>query len=326
MKYTTLGDAIIPRIAVGTWSWGTGLLGGNVIFGNHLHETDLRPVFDRALHAGMTLWDTAPVYGMGAAESVLGNLSRSHRIMISTKFWPLALQRPHAMENSLRKSLRRLGTDHADLFWVHTPQNVRKWTEALIPLMRKHAFRFAGVSNHSLEEIREADRILRNAGLRLAAVQHHYSLLYRMPEETGILDWCRKHNVVFFAYLVLEQGALTGRYTPESPMPRRSRRGMAFPSVALHRLHGLLDALEDVGRAHRCDAAQAAIAWAVSKGVVPIVGITKPHHVTRDADAVHIRLTPEEIRRLETAADSTGVCIPGFWENPLIQMKRPRSY
>lgn len=318
MKYTMLGTTKIPQIAVGTWSWGTGLAGGNQIFGNHLQETDLKPVFDRAVRAGFTLWDTAPVYGMGAAETILGNLAQHNgEILLSTKFMPMGLQSRHAMEKSLDKSLSRLGTDHADLFWVHTPKNVKKWTTELIPLMQEGKFRYAGVSNHNLAEIREADAILRRAGLQLAAVQNHYSLLYRAPEETGILDWCHGHNVVFFSYLVLEQGALTPRYTPEQPMPKHTRRGRAYPPMVLKRLTNLIALMEKIGKKHRADAAQIAIAWAIAKGTVPIVGITKPHHVISEARAVNIRLTDDEITLLEREADDTRVKIRGFWEKAL---------
>ncbi len=318
MKYTMLGTTKIPQIAVGTWSWGTGLIGGNQIFGNHLQQTDLKPVFERAVQAGFTLWDTAPVYGMGAAETILGNLApHDSQILLSTKFMPLGVQPRSAMGRSLEKSLHRLGADHADLFWVHTPRNVTKWTTELIPLMREGKFRYAGVSNHSLAQIRQAEAILRQAGLRLAAVQNHYSLLYRAPETTGILEWCRAHHVVFFSYLVLEQGALTSRYTPEHPLPRHTRRGRAFPPMVLKRLGGLQALMTQIGQAHGADAAQVAIAWAIAKGTVPIVGITKPHHVTSEAQAAELCLSREEIAQLEQEADSTHVAVRGFWEPPM---------
>lgn len=314
MEYTMLGSTRIPRIAVGTWSWGTGLLGGNQIFGSHLGETDLKPVFDRAVSRGFTLWDTAPVYGMGASEDLLGRLvHRPGEILLSTKFMPVGLQSRRAMERSLAKSLARLHTDHADLFWVHAPKNVEKWTAELIPLMAEGKFRYAGVSNHNLRQIQQADGILRRAGFQLAAVQNHYSLLYREPEEAGILDWCRSRGVVFFAYMVLEQGALTGRYSQTQPMPKHTRRGRAYPPMVLARLDGLRQALERIGG----DAAQTAIAWAIAKGTVPIVGMTKPHQVTDEEQALAIHLTKAEIALLEQAADQARVKIRGFWEKPV---------
>lgn len=315
MQYTMLDNIKIPKIAVGTWSWGSGPVGGNRIFGNHLEKTDLKPVFDRALQSGCTLWDTAPIFGMGAAESILGCLAKNKgNVLFSTKFMPIGLQSRHAMEKSLQNSLFRLGTDHADLFWVHTPKNVKKWTTELIPLMWSGACRYAGVSNHSLEEIIEADKILQQAGLRLAAVQNHYSLLYRLPEQNGILNWCQKNNVVFFSYMVLEQGVLTSRYCPARPLPKHTSRGRTYPPVLLERITPLIRAMETIGKHHHADAAQIAIAWAIAKGTVPIVGITKPHQVTSDAGAVNIVLTEEEIRQLELEADTLDICIPSRWE------------
>ena len=180
--------------------------------------------------------------------------------------------------------------------------------------MQSGKFRYCGVANHNLQEILQAEHLLHQAGLQLAAVQNHFSLLYRLPEEDGILDWCHQNGVVCFAYMVLEQGALTGRYTAEHPMPDHTRRGNAYPPVVLKRLRPLLSLMERIGNRYDADAAQIAIAWAVAKGTVPIVGMTKPHHVTRDVAAVSIPLTPTEIALLEREAARTGVRIPGDWE------------
>lgn len=314
MEYTILGTTKIPRIAVGTWAWGTGFFGTNRIFGCRLQETDLRPVFRRAIACGCTLWDTAPLYNNGASETILGTLGASHSLQFSTKFLPLPFQTKGAMARSLQKSLARLRTDHAELFWIDTPKHMEKWTKELIPLMQSGKFRYCGVANHNLQEILQAEHLLRQAGLQLAAVQNHFSLLYRLPEEDGILDWCHQNGVVCFAYMVLEQGALTRRYTAEHPMPDHTRRGNAYPPVVLKRLRPLLSLMKRIGNRYDADAAQIAIAWAVAKGTVPIVGMTKPHHVTRDAAAVSIPLTPTEIALLEREAARTGVRIPGDWE------------
>jgi aryl-alcohol dehydrogenase-like predicted oxidoreductase len=316
MEYTTLEDLVIPQIAVGTWSWGRGLLGSRQIFGSRFGETDLRPVFDRAVATGFTLWDTAPVYGMGTAEDLLGRLSQTQdNLLLSTKFFPLPLFPEVAMAHSLQKSLTRLHAKQADLFWIHTPQNVEKWTSCLIPLMEQGKLRCAGVSNHSLAEIQSADTILRSAGFRLAAVQNHYSLLYHGEEEERTLDWCHRHDVTFFSYLVLEQGALTGHYTKTHPMPKHSRRGRAYPPSVLSHLSPLLRLLTKIGADHGGTAAEIAIAWAIEKGTVPIVGMTKPHHVVSCDHAASICLSPSEMAQLEQESLRSGVRIPTFWAN-----------
>lgn len=302
MNYTMLGTTMIPQIAVGTWSWGNGAC--------PLAETDLRPVFERAVRFGFTLWDTAPFHDHGAGEALLGRLAAEYPyLQYSTRFTSRRLQRRSAMEDTLATSLQHLGIDHTDLFWVHAPAHTHHWIRELIPLMQAGKFRYAGVVNHTLEEIKTVAALLEQAGLKLAAVQHHYSLLYRAPETAGILDWCRQNKVVFFAYLVLEQGALTGLYSAQEPLPK-DRRGRLFSPAALGKLQPLFDTMKTIGRAHRADAAQLAIAWAIAKGTVPIVGMTKPHHVTEEAQAVYLHLEPWEIQQLELAAGRTGISIP----------------
>jgi aryl-alcohol dehydrogenase-like predicted oxidoreductase len=96
-----------------------------------------------------------------------------------------------------------------------------------------------GVSNHNLAEIKQADAILREHGLRLGAVQNHYSLINRSSEDSGILDWCRENDVVFFSYMVLEQGALSGKYDTTHPMPEGSARAATYnPGYRTKRVAG----------------------------------------------------------------------------------------
>ncbi|WP_217622434.1 aldo/keto reductase [Paenibacillus agri] len=87
------------------------------------------------------------------------------------------------LRKTLDKSLIRLGVSSADIYWIHNPKDVVKWTKELIPLMKRGLIKHAGVSNHNLEEIKVAARILEKEGLQLSAVQNHYSLLYRASEE-----------------------------------------------------------------------------------------------------------------------------------------------
>src|SRR5262249_6467347 len=131
----------------------------------------------------------------------------------------------------LDQSLVRLGTDYIDLYWIHNPADVARWTPHLIPLLRGGKVRRVGVSNHNLSEIELASQILGDAGFRLDAVQNHYSLLYRRSEQAGILDHCRRHAIPFFAYMVLEQGALTGTYSPAHPLPEGSHRAKSYNAI-----------------------------------------------------------------------------------------------
>jgi aryl-alcohol dehydrogenase-like predicted oxidoreductase len=228
---------------------------------------------------------------------------------------PLGIQFKSALSKSLDKSLSRMYLDSADIFWIHTPKNVKKWTKELIPLMKNGKIKYAGVSNHNLEEIKLAQSILSKEGLKLSAVQNHYSLLYRQSEDTGIIDWCKKNQIAFFAYMVMEQGALTGKYNAASPFKNGTRRGRAFTPKVLNQLEGLINLMKKIGEKYQVEAAQIAVAWALSKGVVPIIGVAKPHHVDGAARALNVELTKAEILQLEKAAMATGVEIKGSWEH-----------
>jgi aryl-alcohol dehydrogenase-like predicted oxidoreductase len=318
VKYVQLKNDRIPPIALGTWSWGNGINGGDAVFGNNLAEKDLKPVFDAAMKAGFNLWDTAAVYGMGASETILGKfINENSNVIISTKFTPRGEQPDTAIEDMLSQSLQRLEVNHADIYWIHNPNDVKRWTTKLIPLMKSGKVKHAGVSNHNLDEIKLSASILEKEGLELSAVQNHYSLLYRSSEEAGIIDWCNQHNVLFFSYMVLEQGALTGSYSDKNPFKTGTRRGEAFNADVLKKLNHLIDLMETIGKKSGADPAQIAIAWAIAKGTVPIIGVTKPKHIDGAISAAEIVLTEQELKELESAAKATGVEIKGAWEKSM---------
>ncbi len=112
-----------PKIALGAWSWGAGSAGGDQVFGNHLFEEELRPVFDRALDYGLNLWDTAAVYGEGTSERILGNSIKDterEKIIISTKFTPqIAGEGADPMQDMIDGSKKRLHTDVIDIYWIY---------------------------------------------------------------------------------------------------------------------------------------------------------------------------------------------------------------
>ncbi|MGG1400371.1 aldo/keto reductase [Bacillus salipaludis] len=319
MKLVKLQNEKIPPIAFGTWSWGTGANGGDAVFGNHLTETDLKPVFDAAMDAGFNLWDTAAVYGMNASEDILGSFIKGRKnVLISTKFTPqIAGDNDNAVEELLNGSLNRLGVDHVDIYWIHSPADVNRWTSKLIPLMKSGKVKYAGVSNHNLDEIKLASSILAEEGLKISAVQNHYSLLYRSSEEAGIIDYCNENDIVFFSYMVLEQGALTDKYSAKHPLPSDTRRGEAFNVNVLSKLEGLIQVMREIGSKYNASTAQIATAWSIAKGTVPIIGVTKKSHIEDAIKATKVSLTEQEIRDLETSAEETGVEIRGAWEKPM---------
>ena len=311
----------LPSIALGTWSWGTGFAGGDQVFGNNLNADDLKQVFDTAMKAGFTLWDTAAVYGMGASESILGEFVKQYPrkdIILSTKFTPqMAGSSDNPVEEMLDASLERLGTDYIDVYWIHNPTDITKWTPELIPLLKNGKVKSVGVSNHNLEEIKLANSILANAGFNISAVQNHYSLLYRSSEDAGILDYCKENNITFFAYMVLEQGALSGKYNTLNPLPEGSGRANSYNKV-LPQLEDLTDAMKEIGNSKNASVAQVAIAWAITKNTLPIIGVTKTSQIEDALNATKIILTNQEIERIEALAANTGVDTQGAWEKSMV--------
>lgn len=312
----------LPLIAIGTWSWGTGFAGGEQVFGNSLNADDLKPVFDTAMKKGFTLWDTAAVYGMGSSEAILGEFVKQYPredIQLSTKFTPqIAASSDKPVEEMLNSSLERLGTDYIDIYWIHNPADVGKWTPELIPLLKSGKIKSVGVSNHNLEEIILANSILENAGFSISAVQNHYSLLYRSSEDAGIIDYCKAHNIIFFAYMVLEQGALSGKYNIRHPLPEGSERANTYNKV-LPELEELTDAMKEIGSGKNASVAQVAIAWAIAKNTLPIIGITKTSQIEDALNATKIILTHQEIEKIEALATKAGVDTQGAWEKSMIK-------
>lgn len=309
-----------PKIALGTWSWGVGAVGGDQVFGNHLGEADLKAVFDTAMKAGLNLWDTATVYGMGASEDILGAFARTYpreEVLLSTKFTPqIAGDGMDPVADMCEASLERLGADYIDIYWIHNPADVERWTPGLISLVKSGKVKQVGVSNHNLAQIKRAEEILSKEGVHISAVQNHYSLLYRSSEEAGILDYCKEKGIDFYAYMVLEQGALSGKYNAKNPLPEGSQRGDTYNPI-LPQLEKLTNAMGSIGEKHGAGAAQVAIAWAIAKGTRPIIGVTKPAQVEDAAKAAQVVLSAEEMEQLETLAKEANVDTRGSWENPM---------
>ena len=310
----------IPTVALGTWAWGDSGETGDGYFGSGLTRTDLEELADRAHAVGFTLWDTAIVYGMGRSETVLGEVLKRYArsdYQLSTKFTPQAAGGGEdPMADMLEQSLARLGTDYIDLYWIHNPADVVRWTHNLIPLLKNGKVKHVGVSNHNLDEIKLADQILGEGGFRVEAIQNHYSLLYRSSDDAGILDHCRDQGIPFFAYMVLEQGALSGKYSPENPLPQGTNRAQAYNDV-LPRLKALTDKLASIGRSQDAAIADVAVAWAIAKGTTPIIGVTKASYIDGLVRASHIKLTTDEITELEALADAANVNTRGWWEKEM---------
>ena len=275
-----------PTIALGTWSWGKGMA------------------------------------GMGDSETILSSFTKGCKredMLIFTKFTPQIADETAAdpVAAMCESSLSRFGTDYIDMYWIHNPADVERWTPYLIPLVKSGKVRHVGVSNHNLAQIKRAEEILSAEGVHVSAVQNHYSLLYRSSEKAGILEYCKENGIDFWAYMVLEQGALSGKYDTQHPLPAGSQRGETYNPM-LPQIEKLVTVMRGIGEKYGVSPAQVALAWAIAKGTTPIIGVTKVSQVQDAVKAMHISLTAEEISQMETAAEETGVDTRGSWEMPMV--------
>ena len=307
----------LPKIALGAWAWGN-----DGTFGGSLTADTLRPIFDTAMENGLNLWDTAYAYGMGTSEKVLAGFVKDlprDSYLISDKFTPQCADgsSPTAMQDMIGMQLKLMELDRFDIYWIHNVWDAPKWTEELAKYFEgKDNVPMIGVSNHNLAEIRQAAVILKAHGLKLSAVQNHYSLINRSSEDSGILDYCKENDITFFSYMVLEQGALSGKYDTAHPMPAGSARADSYNPI-LDKLEIMNKALGKIADKYGVGIAQVPVAWAISKGTLPIIGVTKVSHVEDAVKAANITLTAEEVKELESVADSLGLNVIRFWEKEM---------
>lgn len=305
-----------PKICLGAWAWGN-----DGTFGNTLTREILKPVFDKGQELGLNFWDNAFVYGMGESEKVLGEFFSSlprNEYKISAKFTPqcAAMFGNEPVRNMFNTSAKLLNVDYMDFYWIHNPVGHPAYIKQLIPLLKEGKVKHVGVSNYSLKELKEANAILNEYGFKIEGVQNHYSLINRSSETSGIIKYCQENNIIFFSYMVLEQGALSGVFNKEHPFPSDSDRGRKYNPL-LDKLEVLNNVLNEVGDKHHASNSQIAIAYAINKGTLPIVGATKVKHVIEAKDASEIVLSKEELDRLEEIASSLHLNTIREWEKEM---------
>ncbi len=296
----------IPNVMVGTWAWGSGLAGSRFIFGKTYDAQTLKDTFNEAYNAGLTFFDTAMVYGAGSSEKLLGECIKGKDVFVATKHMPNMTYTYGEAKEGLRKSLENLGRDYVDLYWVHRPKQLVKTLEELAECVKEGKVKSIGVSNVTLEQLIEARETLKKYDLDVAAVQNHYSLL-TFKDEAEVLEYCKKHNILYCAYMVLEQGALSGHYNEKHHFKLFTTRGFQFKKKQFKQIGALLGYILILAEKYEIDTSQVAIAWAIAKGAIPIVGLTKPSHAKALAKGCTIKLEDIEVEELERLAVESGV-------------------
>ncbi len=292
------------EMGIGTWAWGDRTIWN---YGRGYGEAEIAAAFQVALEAGINLFDTAEVYGMGRSERLLGRFIQAtdRPVLVATKFMPFPWRWSHAsLRRALRGSLERLGLEKVDLYQIHwplPPKPIEHWADALAEAVEAGLTRCVGVSNYSLAQMLRAWEALARRGIPLASNQVEYHLLNRSVEKNGLLEKCRECGIRLIAYSPLAKGLLTGKYSAQNPPP--GVRGRMFGNL-LKNLPPLLDLLTQIGQAHGGKTpSQVALNWIICKGALPIPGVKTAEQATQNVGALGWRLSDTEIQALDEASE-----------------------
>jgi aryl-alcohol dehydrogenase-like predicted oxidoreductase len=298
-----------PRVS----ALGLGCMGMSDLYGPADRGESIATIH-AALDAGVTLLDTGDFYGMGDNELLISEALRSRdrdNVTISVKFgalrdpsggWAGNDGRPEAVRNFLAYSLRRLGTDHIDIYRparVDPGVPIEETVGAIGELVEAGYVRHVGLSEAGADTIRRAAAVH-----PIIDVQIEYSLLSR-GIEGEILPTCRELGIGVTAYGVLSRGLLSGHWSHDRELSRSDFRSFSprFQGENLDRNLALVDALRDIAEAQGATVAQVAIAWVLSRGddVVPLVGARRRDRLHEALGALALELTAEDLARVEAA-------------------------
>ncbi len=296
-------------LGVGTWAWGDRSTWGMGGYDTSMDETTIGAAFDASIDAGVTLFDTAEVYGDGESERIIGRLLAARpgvreQLVIATKFmpspWKLGVR--GAMRAAAEASLERLGIDRIDLYQIHGPISLRGQSalaDALAAVHHDGLVSAVGVSNYSAREMRSIHAALAERGVPLASNQIEFSPLRRGPETVGLLAACRQLGVVPLAYSPIGQGRLTGKYSAANPPPGK-RNFSAHPMEQVDRIVAELRRIGEAAGGRT--PSQVALRWIIEKGAVPIPGAKNAEQAAQNAGALGWSLDPDDAAAIDRVA------------------------
>jgi aryl-alcohol dehydrogenase-like predicted oxidoreductase len=302
-------DVTIPRLGVGTWAWGDRSTWGMGGYDGDLTRDSIHGAWEASVDAGVTLFDTAEVYGRGESERIIGEMLardpvRAASAVLATKFMPSPwkLRVRHSLLSSLRASLDRLGVATADLYQIHGPVSLRSHAALADALAAAHdagMVKAVGVSNYSAKETRSIADALAKRDMRLATNQIEFSLLRRLPETGGLLATCAELGVVPLAYSPIGQGRLTGKYSASNPPPGKR----TFSNHPMRIVDAVVTELRRIGDKHGGKTpSQVALNWVMAKGAVPIPGAKNRRQAEENAGALGWRMDADDVAALDAAA------------------------
>ncbi|WP_019911181.1 aldo/keto reductase [Paenibacillus sp. HW567] len=316
MEYVKLGSTglDVSRICLGCMSYGIPERG------NHawtLNEQESRPFIRKALELGINFFDTANVYSDGTSEEIVGralkDFATRDEVVIATKVHGRMRPGPNggglsrkAIMTEIDHSLKRLGTDYVDLYQIHrwdpaTP--VEETMEALHDVVKAGKARYIGASSMPAWQFLKALHVAeRNGFTRFVSMQNYVNLLYR-EEEREMLPLCEAEGIGVIPWSPLARGRLTRDWEATSTRSANDEFGKSLYARTEEADRTVALRVKEIAGERGVPRAQVALAWVLQKKPVtaPIVGATKTEHLDDAAAAVSIKLSPEEILRLEEA-------------------------
>ncbi len=328
MRYRQLGNTgmFVSEICLGTMTFGgKGSFYEQV---GKVGQKDVTAIVARTLEAGVNFIDTADVYSMGLSEELLGQALkdvgvRRSDVVIATKGFgrlgagpnEAGASRGHLMD-TVEESLKRLKTDHIDLYQIHgqdivTP--VEETMRALEDMVRRGMVRYVGCSNWQAWKIMQAQGIADKRGwARLETVQAYYSLVGRGLERE-VVPAIEDQKMGLMVWSPLAGGILSGKFGPNSTPEGARRATFDFPPVDRERAWPIVDAMREIGKPKGVSPARVALAWVLSKPFVTsvIIGVKTLEQLDDNLAAPELTLMPDEIKRLDDLSALTPE-FPGF--------------
>ena len=307
MKYKKLGnsDLMVSVVGLGTWAMGNDFWG-------EVDDSASINTIQKAIDCGVNLIDTAPAYGKGHAEIIVGKAIKGKRdkVVIATKCGiipggeKVRNLKPQSIRNELHESLKRLNTDYIDLYQIHWPDEdtpIEETLEEMMKFQKEGKVKYIGVSNFDIELLSRSMEIA-----PITSIQPQFSLLSRENEQ--IIEFCRMHGIGVLSYGSLGAGMLSGKFTGKPEFNKGDNRSRFYPffnEPMLSKALRLVDELRKIAAKYDKPVSHIAINWVVQHEAISsaLVGAKTPKQAEENALAGYWELAAEDISQIDRAYD-----------------------